>query len=245
MTHLLNGAFYQFLIQFCIILFPHDPATFDWIPFPARIQLALLLDRANAVVIRHEKQKLLGAKAEAISSDEQECFNLCGQRLKQEYQDAEQRRKSDAEHGKLTPPEPDLEYWQQVCEKKMYEARKAEGEPVQFVDGHLCIDASLYNDALWICPGPYPGLQYYTFYTRFKPDLDLLRSFGEEGGKRPENYGQRLVHMEENGDFALHSPTRRWYMQRYGIIGPATFAEMMKDVEYDSMPMSLYSLGRH
>lgn len=141
MTHLLNGAFYQFLIQFCAILFPHDPATFDWIPFPARIQLALLLDRANAAVIRMMEQRMFGAKAVSRFPDEQERFNLCAQRLKQEYQDAEQRRKSDAEHGKLTPPEPDLEYWQQVCEKEMYEARKAEGEPVQFVDGHLCIDA--------------------------------------------------------------------------------------------------------
>ena len=225
MKELLNGSFYNLLSCYCTLSFPHDRLTFDWIPFWARVQLMILLDQWKAAVDRRENIRTYGTRIGEMILDEQARFDRFWCMLQNVYVDAVAQKKLAERHGLLRALEPDVGFWQIILEKEIYKARKAAGEPVLFIDGHCCIDASL-HDGLWICPGPYPGLEYYCHYGEFEPNIELIRSLSENGENRPKNYGQRYLRMEKDGDFALYG-FNRGELLKEGVIGPATFAERM------------------
>lgn len=235
MLYFLMYGFYNFILLFYRIPFPHDPATFDWIPFETRFQLWLLLDSWKAAIMRRENIAKYGSYIGASLPDEQERKKRFEVRLKESYDDADKLRELGEMSGVLTPPELDSDFCELFCERKMYEARILAGEAVFFANGHCCFDMKLWLDHGFV-PGPYPGLQYYVFI-KSADDITYIRYFNTCADEFVTNScPENLVMMNENGDHAFSWEKRNKLFQDYEIIGPATYDERMRCVEIIPVP---------
>lgn len=117
-------VFYYLIVWFAgLPSFPHDIATFDWIPIKSRIQLALMLDRWKAAVDRRKYIEICGRHIAPLIPGEQEKKKFFEQKLKEAYEDAAKRRKKSERSGILTPPDIDYEHWEKILEKNVHGAK--------------------------------------------------------------------------------------------------------------------------
>lgn len=235
MEYLMNGAFYSFLISQCTISFEHVWTNFDWIPVQVRMQLVMLLDAWKAAQMRLTwiQSKPTDFSPDVIahaSQEEAEHRRFFELELKKAYQTAERLAHTNWLHGIDKAPVPDLEFWRQVCNRELYEARLAAGEPVVFYEGRCCLYGGLdgscteYRNTLY--PGPYPGLQYYHFfdnaYTSSEGDFWKMaqseRNSDRKMQKKPIPMGFMAI--------PCHVKRQR-LLKKCNIIGPATYAEFV------------------
>ena len=200
------------------------------------MQLIMLLDAWKAAQMR--LTRLQGKPTDSAPDvidrafqEEAECRQLFYLTLKTAYLDAAKLRQSNEQHDILAAPMPDLEFWRQVCEREIYEARLAAGEPVMFYDGRCCLYGSVCDYDIGrdcgIIPGPYPGLQYYArdneVFSR-----DEQYSWRIARVERVENQRTQNTPIPINKSERFETPevARKRLARDYGIIGPATYAEV-------------------